>query len=435
MRLTQFAPQARAQRVQPQPGSQSIHFQRRQRISEIVLFIALSFGGMGWIPLGYGIEVNNLAAIAVIALAPLAWHPKPRVAPVLLLFMAAVLYIVAALTLRGDTDSLRFLLRPVIYLTAAISMSLMVPPRRPDRIAFFALLVLGLSFIASAYYAGVDFFGYAIKSVVNLDRRGFVFHAVRGTFNAFLEGDETIATTQLNEVSAFFAVGLAIFLAHRRLILAAATMIVILIFFSSSAVITAVIIIFIAALESAKTARSLLIFLVLCLLLGGLVAIYFEAIDNYIAVNVDADSLSRASRITQYQIAVQIAQENPIFGSGVTQSEVGYIHNVLLFAFSTSGVIPLAILLVSFAALFAILMRATWEFFRHDRHWLVVIGLGGIFAVRTLVGGGGGLPDPVASFALGYALLERSRLQSLGMGLSARAARRAAVQLTRRPAL
>ena len=86
---------------------------------------------------------------------------------------------------------------------------------------------------------------------------------------------------------------------------------------------------------------------------------------------------------------------------------------MLVFAWSNSGLIPLALLLASYILIIGLLIRSVFGFYRESREWLVVTALVMIFIMRTLLGGGGGLPGTVASFALGLAYLEHARLTGL----------------------
>lgn len=382
----------------------------RDRIAAIVMVLALGLGGIAWIPVFGGLEVNNFAAFAIILLTPLAMRPGARPPALILLLLAAMVYVVATLLVRSS-EEVAFLLRPVVYTVAAIGIAMMRYPRRADRLAVISIVFLLASFAISATYAGVSLYDGVIENLVTLNRHAFVRNTIKATFNAFAGNDRMFAASNINLLAAYLMMGFSYFAAYGRYIMAALMAVGVVILFSSSSMLTLLFLSVLLITRAVKSARGWIIVLAGFSLAGGVVAAYYEPISAYVAENVESDTASREGRMTQYSYALDQVNDNPLFGSGVTRTAAGTIHNLVLFVWSNSGIIPMLMLLVFYSLLGLMLLYAIYMFYAVEVGWIAVIGLLTVFIFRTLVGGGGGLPSVVAAVAIGLAFLEFDRLR------------------------
>lgn len=375
----------------------------------LVLYLALGIAGISWYPLINKVSFDNVGAVAVLFLAPLAWRRGARPALVFVLLFLVVAYLAGTLLVRSDA-TVTFMLRPIVYTLAGCALSMVVYPRRPGLIVGAGMLTYLLMFAFSAYTAQVDVVQAVLRGIVNLDRGYFKSAVIKATLNAFSEGDTEFATSHVNTLSAFLIMSFAYMAARRRYILAILAAGMIFVLFSSSGMLSLALLLLLIVTGAIKTRAGLFRALIIALLLTSSLAYFWSDITDYIEVNIDADTQSRQSRINQYSRAIDQINENPIFGSGELRGDFNFIHNLVFFAWSNSGIIPMLLLIAIYAIVGLMLFVSVKNFYTRSHEWLIVPGLLITFLARTLVGGGGGLPVPSSAFALGLAILEFRRL-------------------------
>ncbi|WP_424930550.1 O-antigen ligase family protein [Amaricoccus tamworthensis] len=393
----------------------------------LVIYVALATVGIKWfIVLTVGrfqIELSNFGSLMLLGLMGLGilLFRQFRAPMILNVQLILLVLLLASFTVNGEPSNVVVMSLAATLGAYAISNAVSMRDSTPVLLAF--LTFFGF-FIFSALLAGVDLIGGFSEYLVTGNRDRFNFWVLRPVYNAFSQSDvfedDDFRTQLNNSVSATYAIfyilaGSYALNGEKRMIpVAMLSLIMVLSIFSSSAVLTCIlasavfVVYYLRAAKGGGPYVLIVLGLLLVLVTGPLVL-------DYLTLNLNSDSDTRAGRLIQYSEALDSIEDNMLFGVGLTRVHRHYVHNFFLFSLSSIGIIGAicAGYILLYAALLSISgMRAIIAGAALQPELLMVTCLPILFLVRASVGGGGGLPTGGGLVALALALVARRALHS-----------------------
>ncbi len=380
-----------------------------------ILAIQLACVGLLWIPVlqvgGTRIEVSNLASLIVIGSMPLYAIPYLRFPPVIALLYVALFGLFAAFALHGG-EGISRLVMAFVSTTAALALANLrgVTQATIARSIVIAYPIFWVFLWLSAQLAGQDLLGGALNYMQSLNRTVFVFQVLRPTFNAYVaSGDITYVASTINGLSGafylFFVLGLACWrCGWGPKVVCISAFVTIFVLFSSSSVLPMALICILAAIVWITRARSKFVpLLVVGLCVVALVLLSGDLL-AYLALNIANDENSRAARVAQYLGSIDLIDASLGFGHGYLSIDGNNIHNFLLFA-TVSGGIVLGLIVLAVMVMVGWMSATAGLRYLRDAEWqdLAIAGLMLYFVIRLLAGGAGGMPAGPGAVAMGLA--------------------------------
>lgn len=393
-----------------------------------VLFL-VSTSGIKWIPIiqlgGYALELHNTGSIAgIIATLIIALLKKRFVLPKEFLTIFIVLLFVAVFGIFRVGKISDNVIVSLPALLGALVIVQISPFKVIKRYYYLSFLVLILTLFFSAKFSGADFFNGLLGYLASFNRNEFVFQTLRPIFNAFVNvKDEIIYNGSLvNHLASgfylFFVIssGFIISRTHKFKDLIIATFSFFLIFslFSSSVLGATLAAIAIALFFAFMQVHSRVWLLIGFLFVILIVPLVLPWIISYLSTGVSGETNSINTRAAQNSAALDSISNNLITGGG-TISQGGHgLHNLPLFAWTEGGVLGFLTVMVLYVFCIASIINGlkylakNKDEFRFEAFLLATLPI--FIIIRSLFGGGGGLPGSSEAVALGLMVSARRAL-------------------------
>lgn len=368
-------------------------------------------------------EVCSIVAVMLFAVTTAFRGRLPRFHIFLYVALLHALILASGFIAHGTPGGLQHIPRYLLAILSAAALYTALQSQQHPRflmhLATAGVLILSGMIFMSAREAGVDLLASVGNYLTTLNRDQFKHDAVRALLNAFNGESNDLTTTLINLISAAYDSYAVILLAYlvdsrsRMSLLAwpalALALLFLVVLFSFSAllvlgatVLTIVVVVLIK--------RPYL--LPVAIASAALAAVVFVAtpvgdmVEHYLAFQVTDDEDSRTTRLAQYAYALSRLNEsigNALFGVGYTKLAVGdyEIHNLTLFSWLASGLPGLLMVVALYGCMAIAMLDAARRMLAASRllaHDLIQFALPMIFVIRTLFGGGGGIPGDVALF-------------------------------------
>jgi O-antigen ligase len=397
-------------------------------LMNLVALAAIAAYSLNWIPVfEYGrssIEIPNTISIAMAAIFPfmfLRYRPHFEVSLIYLILMGWCAICAGIMVISNSPKGMEIPIQVSMALIFGWGISILIargtlPVRR---IAFFGNAVLIGMIIVSASLTGRNFF-IAFISGLSGRRWDLLTKVLKPMLNAFSSNfaDLIYKTTLINIIAATLVV-FSILSFYRKnesdeitipeFSLAMMAITISFLIFSSSSLIVIAVFVLLKVIQITFTYKPVYRFAIIIASGFALIAAC-NYVFEYASNNIATDEKTRSVRINQYEYALSLINENPIFGFGYVKIDGLNIHNFLLFSWVTGG-ISLLILALLFYLFFA---KTVINLIQMDRlNFPIYVALGALVLVRTLVGGGGGAPNSsvVLPLALIIGLLARKNAE------------------------
>jgi hypothetical protein len=399
-----------------------------QRIAALLVVVGLVSVPLSWVPViakgGIVLEIPNMIGIFFLLILPFAIFVSRRMWRIHLLFglmFVWTIFYMGAMILNETPRGLDMVRLQVTQAAFGWTLALAIAHSsiRLSRIAFWAIIVLVGMLHLSAFLTHINLAGEFLNYLITGNRTQFVFRGMRVIFNAFTSNlaDVDYVASQINNLANTLVLFCAlVFLDDGKdtkvfSLLSKAVGVAFLgvafVLFSTSAIM--VILVICACLAYRAMTRShIIVGAMLPFVLVSLLIVVHEPLFDFFASNLAEDTQSRGARLGQYEYAASVISDNLLSGVGYFEFGGYSIHNWPLFSWSTAGYLTFLVTL----AVYLVFLLASAGYLRWDRNNAhVILPLVTIMLIRTLVGGGGGIPagSAIAAMSIVLGLLERYR--------------------------